>query len=148
MRYSFISRLEYNARVGVHFFPPCLRISDTSNPSALQNSHRNICVCSVSRGPVDGVQRGDANELKNIFCLSRKLTLWSNISNLASFRASVIQTELNVFVADVIDSGMGERGALVLAAAVFDLAPTAASLSVLGFVSCLSDVDLLTDALR
>ena len=49
--------------------------------------------------------------------------------------------------ADVIDSGVGERGALVLAAAVFDLAPTAESQSVLGFVSCLSDVDLLIDTL-
>ena len=72
-------------------------------------------------------------------CFSRKLTLWSNISNLASFRASVIQTELNALDADVIDSGVGERGGLVFASAVLDLAPTAASLSVLGFVSCLSD---------
>ena len=49
---------------------------------------------------------------------------------------------------DDIESGVTERGALVLASAVLDLAPTAASFSVLGFVPCLSDVDLLTDALR
>ena len=42
---------------------------------------------------------------------------------------------------DDINSGVNERGALVLASAVLDLAPTAASFSVLGFVSCLSDVD-------
>ena len=52
-----------------------------------------------------------------------------------------------MLVADVIDVGVGQRGALVHASAVLDLA-TAASVSVLGFVSCLSDVDLLTDALR
>ena len=42
-------------------------------------------------------------------------TVWSNIFNLASFRTSVNQMELNVLVADDIDVGVGERGALVLA---------------------------------
>ena len=38
-------------------------------------------------------------------------------------------------------------GSLVLASAVLDLAPTSASLSVLGFVSCPYDVDCVTDTL-
>ena len=70
-------------------------------------------------------------------------TDWSNkIFSLALFRMSVNQMELNVFVADVIDSGVGGRGALVLASAVFELVLTAGSQPVLGFVSCISDVDL------
>ena len=81
-------------------------------------------------------------------CLSRTVTLWSNIFNLSSFRMSVNQQALSVLDADDSDSGVTERGALVLASAVLDLAPTAGSFSVLGLVSCLSDVDLLTDALR
>ena len=60
---------------------------------------------------------------------------------------SVNQMELNVLVADDIDSSANERGALVLASAVFELVLTAESQSVLGLVSCLSDVDLLIDAL-
>ena len=75
-------------------------------------------------------------------CLSRTVTLWSNIFNLASFRMSVNQRARPVLDADDSDSSANERGALVLASAVLDLAPTAASFSVLGFVSCLSDVDL------
>ena len=69
-------------------------------------------------------------------------TDWSNkIFSLALFRMSVNQIELNVFVADVSDSGVGGIGALVLASAVFELMLTAGSQSVLGFVSCLSNVD-------
>ena len=48
-------------------------------------------------------------------CLSRTVTLWSNIFNLASFRISVNQQALSVLDADVIDSSATERGALVLA---------------------------------
>ena len=76
------------------------------------------------------------------------MTLWSNIFKLASFCMLVAQRALSVLDSDDIDSGVNKRGALVLASAVLDLAPTAASFSVLGFVPCVSDVDLLTDALR
>ena len=44
--------------------------------------------------------------------------------------------------ADDIDSGVNGQGVLVLASAVLDFARTAASFSVLGFVLCVSDVDL------
>ena len=81
------------------------------------------------------------------WCLSRTVTLWSNIFNLASFCMSVNQRALSVLDADDIDLGVNERGALVLASAVLELVLTA-SFYVLGFVPCLSDVDLLTDALR
>ena len=67
-------------------------------------------------------------------CLSRTVTLWSNTFNLASLCMSVNQRALSVLDADDIDSGVNERGALVLASAVLDLAPPAASVSVLGFV--------------
>ena len=66
--------------------------------------------------------------------LSRTVTPFSNISNLASFRMSVPQQALSVLDADAIDSSANERGALVLASAVLDLAPRAASFSVLGSV--------------
>ena len=55
---------------------------------------------------------------------------------------SVNQRALSVLDADDIESGVTGRGARVLASAVLDLAPTAASFTVLDFVSCLSDVDL------
>ena len=87
-------------------------------------------------------QRGKRHELNNTSAPPVTATVWSNIFNLASFRMSVNQMELNVLVADAIDSSANERGALVLASAVLDLAPTAASFSDLGFVTCLSDVDL------
>ena len=44
-------------------------------------------------------------------CLSRTVTLWSNIFNLASFGMSVNQRALSVWVSDDIDLGVTERGA-------------------------------------
>ena len=66
-------------------------------------------------------------------CLSRTVEPWSNISNLASLCMSVPQQALSVVDADAIDSSPNERGALVLASAVLDLAPTAASFFSFGF---------------
>ena len=70
-------------------------------------------------------------------------TVWSNnIVSLASFRTSVNQTDLNVLDADV-----SADEELVVDSTVFESVLTAVSQSVLGFVSCLSDADLLIGAL-
>ena len=62
----------------------------------------------MARGPVVGVQRGEANELKNTCVAPMTATVWSTIFNLTSFRMPVNQMEVSVLVADVSDVGVNE----------------------------------------
>ena len=84
--------------------PPCLGSSDTSSR---RRSSINTTQCALS------TRHTDPPLLSNAATRSSS-TRSNKIFSLALFRLSVIQTELNVFVADVLDSGVGERGALVL----------------------------------
>ena len=106
-----------------------------------RNMHRLHVTQIRSRCPARRTARAQEH-----FCPSATETVRRDIFDLASFRVSVNQTGLNVLDADVSDLGVGGRGALVLASAVFELVLTAQSQFVLGFVSCVSDVDLLIDA--
>ena len=75
-------------------------------------------------------------------------TVWSNkIFGLASFRRSANQTVPHVLDADVGDSGEGGRGALMPRFGSLRIGANGRVQSVLGFVSCLSGVDRVRDAL-
>ena len=125
----------------VHAMGVLILRNDCAPELTQRNMHRLRVTQIRSRCPARRTARAQEH-----FCPSATETGRSNIFDLASFRMSVNQTGLNVLDADVSDMGVGGRGALVLALAVFELVLTAQSQFVLGFVSCISDVDLLIDA--
>ena len=102
----------------------------------------------MSRGSVVAVQRGEPHELQNTSVPPKTVTVWSNnIFGLASCRMSVNQTVPHVLNADMGDLGLGGRGALMPRFGSLRIGANGRVQSVLGFVSCLSGVDHVRDAL-
>ena len=113
----------------VHAMGVLILRNDCAPELTQRNVHRLHVTQISSRCPARRTARAQEH-----FCPSATETVRRDIFDLAD--------------ADVSDLGVGERGALVLASAVFELVLTAQSQFVLGFVSCVSDVDLFDRCVR